>query len=40
MTFIIRTVLLLHLFQDQVGWGPRQPDLVDGNPAHRREVGT
>ena len=30
--------------QGQLGWGPRQPDLVcdllAGNPAHGREVGT
>jgi len=26
--------------QDQVGWGPERPDLVDGNPAHSRGVET
>jgi len=26
--------------QDQVGWGPGQPDLLGGNTAHSREFGT
>jgi len=26
--------------QGQVGWGLGQPDLMGGNPAHGREVGT
>lgn len=26
--------------QDQVEWGPGQSDLVAGNPAHGKEVGT
>ena len=26
--------------QGQVGWGPGQPDLVAGNPAYGRAVGT
>lgn len=25
--------------QDQVGWGSKQPDLVEDVPAHNREVG-
>jgi len=25
--------------QGQVGWGPGQPDLMVGNPAHSRGVG-
>ena len=24
--------------QSQVGWGPEQPDLVGGNPAHGRRL--
>jgi len=26
--------------QGQAGWGPEQPDLVGGNPAHSTGVGT
>jgi len=26
--------------QGQVGWGPGQPELVGGSPAHSRRVGT
>ena len=25
--------------QGQLGWGPGQPDLVAGNPAHGRGIG-
>ena len=28
------------MVQGQVGWGPGQPDLVGGVPAHGRGVGT
>ena len=24
--------------QDQIGWGPGQPDLVGSNPVHKRGV--
>ena len=28
------------VIQGQVGWGPGQPELVCGSPAHSREIGT
>lgn len=28
------------LVQGRLGWGPEQPDLMNGIPTHGREVGT